>query len=130
MYFFFVYNTTRERFDNFGICKVGVLESCVNTIKFTYQLRDFSASHCIIIHKIVLEVKHTCGMRDSDVNPIWHSFRKPLKTIYTYTLKQWEIFSFFVGYKASFEKEISCQTLTYQNISILNLGSHNISFCD
>lgn len=84
--YIYIYNTTCERSDNFGICKVELLESCVNTIKFTYQLKDFSMSHCIIIHEIVLEVKHTCGMRDSDVNPILHSFKKPLKTIYTYTL--------------------------------------------
>jgi len=43
-------------------------------------------SHCIIIHEIVLEVKCTCGMKDGDAHPILHSFKKPLKTIYTYTL--------------------------------------------
>jgi len=43
-------------------------------------------SRCIIILEIVLEVKHTCGMRDSDAHPILHSFKKPFKTIYAYTL--------------------------------------------
>jgi hypothetical protein len=70
-------------------------------------------------------------MEKGTVMPIlFYTYLKSIEDyLYTYIVTVGNIF-FLCRIQSIYKKEVSCRTLTYQNISILNLGSHNISFCD